>query len=149
MIILHYTHDKSAVEWVSEHLEGVTFDPCVAMPLKDHTNTIIGGIVYNNFITSPSGESISIEMTIATADPRWCTRSNLLQAFAYPFIQLGVKRVQATCARSNKSVRNFLERLGFQFEGIGREAWHLGGDCAVYSMLKNECKWLNYGKKLT
>lgn len=143
MICVAYKDDKEAVEWVSKYLSGVEFGLCVGMGLRDQNNNLIGGIIYSNEILDIKGKTISIEMTIATKTPRWCSRSNLNLAFAYPFIQLGVKRVQATCAISNHKVRNFLERLGFNLEGIGRELWLHGGDCALYSMLKHECKWIN------
>lgn len=87
-------------------------------------------------------------MSIASISPYWCTRKNLYVLFAYPFIQLSVKRVQATCSVDNITAHQFLKRLGFQKEGIAREAWRDGGDAVVFSLLKPECKWINYGKTL-
>jgi len=83
-----------------------------------------------------------IEMTVASISPRWASKGNLQAFFAYPFHQLGVRRVQAQTASENTKVRRFLERLGFQFEGIARLAHYQGGDAAFYSMLKSECRFI-------
>jgi len=36
----------------------------------------------------------------------------------------------------------FNKRLGFQLEGIHRQAWPMGGDALSFGMLKPECKWI-------
>ncbi len=138
--------DDEIKQWASEKLGNINFDLSVAIGIVDDNN-LIAAVVYHDYKVSPYGEPILIEMSIVSISTKWCSRSILQQIFAYPFNQLRVKRVQATCSENNVSVRKFLSRLGFQFEGIGREAWHLGGNCASYSLLKNECKWLNYGQK--
>lgn len=137
-------HDKEVAEWVREQIGLSDFGLCTAIGvLKD--NKLICGVVYNNYMKSPQGVPISIEMSIAAIDKAWCTRYNIHTLFVYPFIQLNVKRVQTTCPADNPRIRAFNERFGFKLEGIGREAWPLGGDCACYSLLKHECKWIEYG----
>jgi alkanesulfonate monooxygenase SsuD/methylene tetrahydromethanopterin reductase-like flavin-dependent oxidoreductase (luciferase family) len=64
-------------------------------------------------------------------------------AFGYPFDQLGVKRVQATIAKGNKAARKFVERLGFRYEGLARFGFSATQHAAVYSMLREECRWLH------
>lgn len=139
-----FGQDSHIIQWVSRELGGLYFDPsmCAAVGIA-HNSNLVAGIVYNNLQMRPGTVTpYAIEMTIASVDKRWCTRHNLRILFAYPFRQLKLKRVQATCARNNKKVRMFLLRLGFRFEGITRESWPFGGDSAVYSMLEPECKWL-------
>ena len=49
--------------------------------------------------------------------------------------------MQATIRRGNRTARRFVERLGFRYEGMAREAWPTGEDAALYSMLRRECRW--------
>lgn len=142
---LVYGHDDLVTAWVASHLNH-DFGPSSSIGVIVGEQ-LIAGVVYSNYIEGPYGP-VSIEMSIATTSPKWASRETLHRLFAYPFIQLGVKRVQASTARKNKEARRFLERLGFTFEGIARQAWPHGGDMAVYSMLKPECKWIkSYGQK--
>lgn len=124
------------------------FGPCATLAILED-DEFVGGALYSNYIESPDGEPVSIEVSLATLNKRWATKNNLRGLFSYPFIQLNVKRVQATTKAGADAVRSLLERLGFTFEGIGREAYPLGGDAAVYSMLRSECKWIENGKIIT
>lgn len=143
-----YGHDELVAQWVAAKLHMPPFPRgmCRAIGVTEN-NQLIAGVVYHNQHLDNRGKPLLIEMSIASLDKRWCTRHNLHELFQYPFRQLGVKRVQATCGRKAKRVRLFLSRLGFKFEGIQREANPFGGDLAHYSMLLNECKWLIYGQK--
>ena len=105
-------------------------------------NKLICVVLYSGYIESPFGEPIMIEMSVCSIDKSWCTRHNLKEFFTYPFIYLKVKRVQATISKQNKSVRKFAQKLGFKYEGMGRKAYPLGGDAAVYSLLRKECRWI-------
>lgn len=107
-----------------------------------HNGKDIGACIWHNYHEDNCGRPLLIEVTLVTVDKRWATRQNIRELFAFPFRQLGVKRVQATCHRKAKRVRTILKRLGFSYEGIVREAHPLGGDAAHYSILKHECFWL-------
>lgn len=145
--MLVYGHDEYVANWVAERLRLRPYEKGLfrAIGVTDN-HQLIAGIVYNNFILDSKGRPLLIEMTIASVDKHWCTRHNLKELFAYPFIHLGVKRVQATCSRKAKRVRKFLQRLGFRLEGIMREGCPTGGDAAHFSMLHNECTWIDNGK---
>lgn len=143
MIRMVYGNDSQVAAWVSHHL-GVDFGLCAALGMAEN-DKLIAGVVFNNY-QQYKGASVSIEVTIHSLDKRWATRHSLRHIFAYPFSHLKVRRLQATVSRKKKKTRRFLERLGFRLDGIAREAWHEGGDAAVYSMLPNECKWIDNGK---
>ena len=135
-------HNDLVAAWAGKILKIKDFGKCEATGIaKD--GKLIAAVIYNNFYRDYDNNPISIEMSIASVDKAWCTRHNLSTLFAYPFIQLNVKRLQATCPEANSDTRSFLERLGFQLEGIAREADRFGGNSSVYSMLKHECRWLN------
>lgn len=135
--MLVYGYDAQVAEWVSIKLGGVYFENCKAIGIVAD-NELIAGVVYNNYHEQPK----MIEASIASINPKWATREHLKGLFAYPFEQLEVVRLQASCSRKNKRIKRFLARLGFVFEGYARAAHHTGGDAAVFSMLKHECKWI-------
>lgn len=130
--------DESVAKWVSKGLAGRDdlFDSYKALGVIANGN-LVAGIVYHNY-----HENLLIEMSIFSIDPSWCTRHNLKILFSYPFAQLRLERVQATCAASNRGVQTFLERIGFSEEGYHPKAHFDGTDAISYGMLKQNCKWL-------
>ncbi len=140
-MMIDYQNQDYMKKWASDILGIRDFGLSTAIGIIEG-NKLICAVIYNNFIRSPFGQPISIEMSIASIDKHWCNRHNLAVFFEYPFIRLNVERVQATTAKRNKSARKFLQRLGFKYEGTGRKAWPLGGDCTVYSLLKPECRYI-------
>lgn len=126
----------SVVLWTEEQLN-LRFEKAAGIGVA-LDGRLVAGVVYSEYRPNVP----AIEASIAATDPAWASRQVLRAIFAYPFNQLGVVRLSATTAKSNKPAREFLVRLGFQLEGIGRRAFPGGGDAAVYSMLKAECSWL-------
>ena len=146
MIAIGY--DDIVCDWVSAQLFGRTgrFDRnCRAIGVENDKG-LIAGVVYSNYRTKPDGNGLTVEMSIASIDKSWCTKSNLRTFFSYPFIQLDLERVQTTCSANEPDVIAFNKRLGFVHEGTHRKAWSLGGDALSWSMLKDECKWIKNGK---
>lgn len=142
---LVYGHDAEVGNWVAGQLGLVNPHPSAAIGII-RDNKFIGGVLYNNFYINGEGRPISIEISLAMIDKRWASRHTIAQLLEYPFIQLNLERVQSTVSKRDKNVRRILDKLGFKLEGIGRKAWHKGGDCAVYSMLRHECHWLKGNK---
>ena len=147
--MLLYGQDAQVASWVCQQLKLKPFPEGLYRAIGIiHEGRLIGGVIWHNYHEDNNGKPLLIEVSIATLDKRWATRHNLRELFQYPFLQLGVKRVQATCHRKVKRVRSTLQRLGFQFEGIVRESHPLGGDAAHYSMLLNECLWIKSESKV-
>ena len=136
MLSLALGRDAEIARWVGRRLGIEEFGPAAAIGVVED-GTLVAGIVYSGWRDRPG----ALEMSIASTSPRWCRRWVLEAAFRYPFEQLGARRVQATVRRGNGTARRFVERLGFRYEGMAREAWPTGEDAAVYSMLRRECRW--------
>jgi len=140
---LIYGQDQIVVPWLCALLDMDIPHPCTSIGIaKD--DRIIGGAIYSNQYKNREGKPYSIEISFGTIDKRWASRAIIGALLAYPFCQLRVKRAQSTVSKRNKHVRQFLERLGFTLEGVGRQAWPHGGDACVYSMLSGEffsSKW--------
>lgn len=147
---LVYGQDSYVVPWVCGLLDMDIPQLCSSIGISDGFK-LIGGAVYSNQYLDRKGRPFSIEISFGTVDKRWATRGNISALLMYPFSQLKVKRAQSTVARRNRHTRQFLERLGFTFEGMGRQAWPAGGDAAVYSMLSGEffsSKWMTSNRQI-
>ena len=136
--------DAIVSEWVAAQLgmEPSAFAPSAAIGVV-HDGGLIAGAVYHQY--RPQKHGATVEASLASTSPRWCTRAVLKAMFAYPFVQLGATRLQVTCARKNRRARRLAERLGFRMEGVGRRLWDGKQDAIVYSMMPEECRWLGRG----
>jgi RimJ/RimL family protein N-acetyltransferase len=134
--VLIYGFDGEIALWTARQLGVEGFGPCSAIGVA-RNGEIVAGVVFHRY----SGGDIEVSM--AATSPRWATRQTFARIFAYPFIQLGVRRITATTKSGNQPVRAFLEYLGFRLEGTLRR-FHEDDDAAVYGLLKEECRWLRF-----
>lgn len=133
---------KAVLDYVAERVGDFNraFAQAAMASVKD--GRIIGAVVYHNFRTT------DIEMVCA-GEPGWLNRTALKAYFAYPFMQLGCRRVSVIIHRKNKRSRAFVEKLGWKMEGVHRKAMADGHDAISYGMLKENCRWLgeDYGQE--
>lgn len=140
-----YGADKELSDWVSLNVLGKAglYDDnsrCIGH-VKD--GKLIAAVTYNQFRCRPDGQMYMLEMGVYSCDKAWATREFLRAVFEYPFIQCGCRLVKTACFAENQEVIKFNRKLGFVPEGYHREAWPLGGATISFSMLKEECKWLD------
>ncbi len=134
---LAYNFDQDVHEWVSNELGvGKIVDGDVRSIGVVRDGKLIAGIVFHGY------KGFMVDASLATTDKKWCTKSVLRAFFEYPFNVLGCVRFQATCSKKNKPMRKLFEKLGFKFEGKARKAFNGKDDAMIYSMLKNECRWI-------
>lgn len=133
---LVYGRDGEVARWVQERAPHAQngFRDFVAIGIE-RDGRLVAGVVYNEF------RGHSIHASIAASTPKWASKKTLEGIFAYPFVQLNVRRITVYTGKNMSHVRQFLERLGFQQEGIVREGF-ADDDAVIYGMLKEECKWI-------
>jgi RimJ/RimL family protein N-acetyltransferase len=143
-----YGKNKELTDWVSYNVLGITkaYDDNSKAIGNIVDGELVAAVTYNHFRARPTGEFLTVEMGIYTTHPKWATRDFLRAIFEYPFIQIGMPRVETSCEAKNTKVVEFNKKMGFVFEGIRREYWPMGGDAMLFSMLKDECKWLTKPK---
>jgi RimJ/RimL family protein N-acetyltransferase len=73
---------------------------------------------------------------------KWMNREFLWYCFYYPFEQLGVDKILGIVESSNIAAQKLDEHLGFTLEATLKDAAP-NGDLLIYSMTKDQCKWLN------
>lgn len=94
---------------------------------------------YDNY-TGPG-----VEMFVAAWSEYWPVRSFMRAIFAYPFKQLGCKRVTGLCASDNADAIRMHRKTGFRREGIIREGLS-DADIIIFGMLRTECRWIDEQK---
>lgn len=97
------------------------------------------GLVYDGMPGSNIGMHIR-----ARPGALWCHPKILYHIFAFPFKQLGTRRVTAPIEDGNEASVRTVQKLGFQLEGRLRKAATSGKDVLLYGMLREECRWLNF-----
>ena len=133
---LSLTSGKPIIDWVAQKLGTRFHDATVIGVIDDERNQLLAGICYNHY------SGYSVEMSIASTSPHWCSRGVLRAAFEYPFFDLGCRRVTATTAVDNHQARKMLERLGFKLEGFHPQSMPDGKDGLSYGLLKSDCRWI-------
>lgn len=78
---------------------------------------------------------------VSDGGKRWASRTFLREAFAYPFVQVGLKRLTALVPAKNTDALTLDLRLGFQVEGRMAEATD-NDDLVVLGMLRRNCIWI-------
>lgn len=99
---------------------------------------IVGAVIFTDWRPVPGGGSIHIW----AAGHNWISRRTLKAIFDYPFNQLGCHRVHTFIAKQNRTSRKLAEGVGFKFEGVGRKLINTHLDAMIYSILKDECRWI-------
>lgn len=130
-------YDREVAHWVGSMLphigDGDAFGPCAAIGVINDAGQAVAGIVFNNHIERYR----CIELSMASIDPRWVTRSVLTGILAYPFEQLGCVRVTTITPRKNKRALTFNRKLGFKQEGIVRRGFG-SQDAIICGLLAKE-----------
>jgi hypothetical protein len=126
--------------WAASRLGLKRIWPSESVPLAsvDDDGTIHAVVIYNAFYDN------ACFMHIASAKTRrWATRSTLRGFFHYPFVELGLARVQTQIAVDNIPTQIMVLKLGFRFEGVKRGA---DGqvDMNMFGLMRSDCKFIDH-----
>jgi RimJ/RimL family protein N-acetyltransferase len=129
--------------WVCERTGGKFAGPLAQAIGLEKDGRLVAGILYDHY----NGRSIA--MHVAGDGGHWITRDLLRAAFAYPFVQLRVRKVLGFVDSANVSAHRLDEHLGFVLEARISDAGPQG-DLLLYSMTAEQCRYLESpdGRKL-
>lgn len=99
-------------------------------------DTLMGGFIFFNY----THESIWVD--VASFQPNWLNREMIFQLFAYPFLQLEVKRMFGQIATTNFRSIRFAYRLGFKGITIIPKVYRGGVDALVIGIERDDCKYI-------
>lgn len=128
------TQGRHVVDWVQGKFNHVfSGNPVGIGWVRD--DKLVSGVVFHD------RKYHETEGSIYTTGP--FAREFLRAYHEYAFIVLGVNRINASCAESNRKSYLFLNRMGYKLEGARRKGYPNGETKYLFGMLKEECKWLN------
>lgn len=103
--------DRRVAAWVAQRIPGCErgWGDCQALGVE-HNQQIVGGLVFHNWVP----EHGVIEMSGASTDSRWLTRTVVNTALNYVFDEIGCQMVIAQQDPENKRATRVWKALGAQ-----------------------------------
>lgn len=135
--------------WIAEQLNQPPnfYDEGVTIPILDK-GKLIACAAFTDFLPGEFGNSVEFHMAVLPEyQGKWRSNELLGSIFGYPFIELKCTRLWAQTTKINKKARRFCESLNFKREGISRNGWDGKHKAVIYSLLPEECEYLEYYKK--
>lgn len=130
--ILLYADDYVA-GWMAQRMGETIIPPYTAFGTVATDGQLTAAVLFNGLNES------NVEVSLYA--PRHVSRSLLRAAAGYAFGTLQCNRITARTRASTLRVRKFIEKVGFQQEGVLRAYYPDGDDAILFGMLKTECKW--------
>jgi hypothetical protein len=132
-----YGLDAEMARWVFDRVPHATTPPeaCTAMGVMV-SGELAAGVAWH------SHTGLDVQVAVAAENPRWARKATLGKLFAYPFVQLGCRRITASTGADNHRTQRFLTGLGFVLEGTLRCALPNDLDALVFGMLREDCTWI-------
>ena len=131
-----YGEDKALILWAASIIKCKFRDDAKAIGLK-RDGVIIAATVFDGF------SECDCNMHIASnGSGHWLTRKFLISSFAYPFIQLKLRRVTGLVPAKNTNALRFDHHLGFITEGVCRYALP-DDDIVVLGLLREDCRFIH------
>lgn len=101
----------------------------------ERNGELVAVVVYDSF------SECDVNMHVASdGTGHWLNRAFLTASFAYPFQQLGLRRVTAMVPAKNTAALKFDENLGFVREGYHKNALP-DDDLVSLAILKENCRF--------
>lgn len=134
MYRLVFDQEQRVDEFVRQYVPGASLPGFRAIGLE-RDGELTAGILYENFNDS------NVWCHIAAKPGGHSMNRDFIRAlFAYPFGQLGLRRMSAYVKESNHQVRGFMNNLGFRCEAVLEEAGDGGETMMIYCMKKEWCR---------
>ena len=125
---LAYGLSDIVAKWVAEripHMEGLSFAPYYAVGVLTDDGKAVGGVIFH----SDYPQFGTMQMSAASDDPRWLSRSIVKELLAYAFVEKGRQKLWCAIPHSNVRALKVIKGLGFTQEGV--LAHHFGDNHAV------------------
>lgn len=132
-----YHSQDEMLRWIEikAGLPEFTFSGSKAIGVEKN-DILVAVMVYHDFKNDINGNMYQCEISGFSVDKRWLNRHNLNEFFAYPFIQLSLKRVQMLVSVHNEGVNKLLPKMGFKIEGLLKKGYFDLSDAYLWSIVK-------------
>ena len=122
--------------WLEDRMGVRLVPPYTSFGMIGPDGLLAGAMIFNGF--NEGNAEVSIYA------PRAVSRGSLRAAASYVFETNGCNRLTARTRASSLSVRRFIDKVGFQQEGVLRAYYQDGEDAILYGLLRSECRWLSH-----
>lgn len=133
---LIYGQEDRLLPWAEERIGAGHFRRDAYSIGLEKDGNLVAVVVFDNFSAVDAHMHIASDGTGA-----WMSKSLLLAAFAYPFTQLGLRRVTGVVPAKNQAAINFDKHLGFEQEGYCPHALP-DDDAVILGMLRENCRFI-------
>jgi hypothetical protein len=125
--------------WIMEQTDGSWF------PGKGSTIGLVGESKILAAVLFEGCNGASVILHCAGLGKNWLNRKFLWYVFHYPFEELKVHKIISPVESSNLDCIRFIEHIGFTCEATLVDA-SPRGNLLIYTMSKDQCRWLQQGK---
>jgi RimJ/RimL family protein N-acetyltransferase len=138
---LIFGSEDRLLPWAQERI-GVVFRRDAYTIGLERDGELVAVVVYDCF------SDTDLNMHIASdGSSAWLNKELLINAFCYPFVQLGLLRVTGLVPANNEAALRFDEHLGFVREGYHPKAGRGGTDIISLGMLRENCRFIPKGDR--
>lgn len=131
------TPDSRLLPWAAERIGIAQFRNDAKAIGREVDGRLVAVVVYDGFTSTDCNVHLASD-----GSKRWMTRELLFEAFAYPFIQLGFRRITGLVKASDTYTISVNEHFGWRREGLHRMAADDGTDIISMGMLRSECRFI-------
>lgn len=125
--------DEFIGSWLEARLGVTIIPPYTSFGFIGADGLLAGAVIFNGLNEG------NVEVSIYA--PKAVSRRVLRVAADYAFQTLGCNRVTARTRASSLRVRRFIEKVGFQQEGVLRAYYQDGEDAILYGLTKSDNRW--------
>jgi RimJ/RimL family protein N-acetyltransferase len=131
-----YGQEERLLPWVAERMGIARFRRDAYSIGVERDGELVGVVVYDTF-----SEADCCMHVASDGSGRWLTKEALVRFFAYPFVQLGLRRVTSPIGTKNAASMRFCEHLGFEREGFCRHGLP-DDDVIVMGLIRENCRFI-------
>lgn len=137
---LLFGHDAQLLSWAAARIPhlGVasSFGPASAIGVVTEFGmpSLVAVVVFHTHVP----EYKTCQLSVASEDPRWATKSLLRQILAVPFVQYECNKAWSAVPHKNVRVAEFAEAIGFTREGTLKDQFGPGTHAIMLRMLADD-----------
>lgn len=133
---LIYGQEHRLLPWALERIGLSDFKRDAYTIGLERDGEVVAVVVYDGFTDTDCNMHIASD-----GSGQWLNKALLVAAFAYPFTQLGLRRVTGLVPAHNAEALRFDEHLGFKREGYHPHALP-DGDIISLGMIREDCRFI-------
>lgn len=142
-----YDQQERMLGWAASALQksyptpNLRFRPDAQAIGHERGGELVGVIVFDTW-----SDGDCLIHVVSDGSRRWFTRAFCRCAMAFPFHQVGTRRITAIVSERNPASLGLCDHFGFKVEGRLRKGGPLGEDLILLGLLREECRWID-GRK--